>query len=369
MSGPRARVLVLTPDFPPATGGIQTLMHELVRHLDRVAAGVVTFASPGCEAFDARSSIDVRRIDQWRASHRLSVLRLNAAAVRAAVATRPDVILSGHIVLAPATLTLHRVLRRPVVQYVYANEFAARPGLTRRAVRGADAVIAVSRHTERMAHATGKDPREVHLVPPGVAPRASVRSERRSRPTILTVARLAVDYKGHDVMIRALALVRDRVPDVEWIVVGEGPLRQALQALAQREGITDSVRFLGEVSDAERDRWMDRAHVFALPSRLPASGTGGEGFGIVFLEAAVHEMPVVAGAVGGAMDAVAHEETGLLVDPEDPVAVADALSELLLDPARARALGLAGARRTSQFSWARVATAVEDVLLRTAGRR
>ena len=121
--------------------------------------------------------------------------------------------------------------------------------------------------------------------------------------------------------------------------------------------------FVGAVSDAERDRWVARARVFAMPSRLPPGGVGGEGFGIVYLEAAARGLPVVAGNVGGAVDAVVDGVTGLLVDPADPAAVADALVALLTDRERAEALGRAGAERAREFAWPEIARRVEDVLL------
>ena len=124
----------------------------------------------------------------------------------------------------------------------------------------------------------------------------------------------------------------------------------------------DSIRFLGAVSDAERDDALDRAHVFVMPNRAPPGGVGGEGFGIVYLEAAAHGLPAVCGNVGGVVDAVVQGETGLLVDGEDPRAVAEAVSDLLLDPSRARALGDAGARRAKEFAWPVVAKQVEDLV-------
>ncbi len=122
------------------------------------------------------------------------------------------------------------------------------------------------------------------------------------------------------------------------------------------------------MSDAERDAALARAHVFAMPSRLPPGG-GGEGFGIVYLEAAAHGLPVVAGDVGGARDAIVHGETGLLVDPESPAALADALSDLLLDPPRARALGEAGAQRARGFAWPLIAREVEELAFEVSSRR
>jgi phosphatidylinositol alpha-1,6-mannosyltransferase len=149
------------------------------------------------------------------------------------------------------------------------------------------------------------------------------------------------------------------------VVIGDGPLHAELVELARTRGVSDMIVFTGPLSDDERDAWLDRAHVFVMPSRLPPRGRGGEGFGIVYLEAAAHSLPVVAGKVAGAVDAVDDGNTGLLVDPTSPTAVADAVLELLLDRRKADALGRAGAARAADFAWPKVAARVEDVLLRT----
>ena len=175
-------------------------------------------------------------------------------------------------------------------------------------------------------------------------------------------------YKGHDTILRALPAIRARVPDVHWIVVGEGRLRPRLEALADSLGVREAVTFTGHVTDGERDELLESAHLFAMPSRLPDEGNGGEGFGIVFLEAGAHGLPVVAGAVGGALDAVIDGQTGLLVDPTSSEAVGAAITELLLDPERAARLGLQGAAHARECTWERHAAAVRELMAEvTAG--
>jgi phosphatidyl-myo-inositol dimannoside synthase len=146
-------------------------------------------------------------------------------------------------------------------------------------------------------------------------------------------------------------------------VIGEGPLRGELEQLAGSLNLSPAVSFLGAVKDGVRDAWLGRCDVFAMPSRLPGAGAAGEGFGTVYLEAAAHGKPVVAGNVAGAVDAVADGETGLLVDPTDADAVAAAIAALLGDRQLARRLGTAAAARAHTFAWPLIASRVESLLL------
>jgi phosphatidyl-myo-inositol dimannoside synthase len=306
-------ILVLTPDFPPAVGGIQMLMHRVVHHAPALRGQVITLGSEGDRDFDRRGRLEVTRVRARSLPHAAAVAALNARGVVRAMSRKPDVVLSGHIATSPAASAIRRLLGVPVVQYLYGHEVGVRP-----------------------------------------------------RPTVVTVGRLEDRYKGHDVLVRALPLVRARVPDVRWVVIGDGSLRGPLESLARATGVSDLVHFTGAVGDAERDRWLREAHVFAMPSRLPADGLAGEGFGIVYLEAGLRGLPVVAGAVGGALDAVLDGRTGLLVEPNDHVAVADAIASLLTDRARAEALGRAGAEHARRHAWPNVAERLERLIREVA---
>jgi phosphatidyl-myo-inositol dimannoside synthase len=357
------RVLVLTPDFPPARGGIQVLVHRLVQNWRRVRARVVTLDHLGADTFDREGGLEVVRVGSTRGPRRASLAALNARSLREALIFRPDVVLSAHIVTSPAARAIRRTRRIPVVQYLYALEMGARPGLAASAVRHADAIVAISEHTRQLAITAGADPSRIHCLPPGVDLPAQVNRASATTPTVLTVAQLLQRYKGHDVLTRALPLIRSRVGDVEWVIVGDGPYKPQVAELVRSHNLEGRVRFVGSVSDFERDAWLDRAHVFAMPSRVPATGIGGEGFGITYLEAGAHYLPVVGGDVGGTRDAVVDGETGVLVDPNDHVAVADAIADLLVDPERAWRLGRAGAARAQAFAWPLMAARVEDVIL------
>jgi phosphatidylinositol alpha-1,6-mannosyltransferase len=323
---------------------------------------VVTLASPGGRRFDSEGGLATRRVEAHTGGGRARMLALNAGGLRRALRFRPDVTLSAHAITSPAAAAVRRLLGRRVAQYFYANEILGKPRLSAFAATSADVVIAISAYTASLIAATGASPVNLKLIPPGVDLPSDPGALPVERPTVLTIARLKHPYKGHDVLIRALTGVRARVPDVQWVVIGEGPLRPGLEALARSCGLAGTARFLGAVSDEVRKSWLRRADVFAMPSRL-----AGEGFGIVYLEASAYGTPVVAGNVGGALDAVADAISGLLVDPTDPAAVEGAVTRLLLDRELAQRLGRDGALRAREFAWPVIAGQVEAALLEPAG--
>jgi phosphatidylinositol alpha-1,6-mannosyltransferase len=365
----RPRLLILTADFPPERGGIQVLVHHLAAGLPAFETRVLALNCPGAGAFDAGSGVATRRVHVPARAGAARIVGLNAAGLLEALRFRPQVTLSAHVLASPAAAVIARVLGARTVQYAYANEIVGKPRLSAFAVRRADVVIATSSYTAELVEATGAHPDDMRLIPPGVDLPGDPAPLNSERPTVLTVSRLKDAYKGHDVLIDALARVRERIPELQWVVVGDGPLRPALEAQARAAGIADCARFLGAVDDEQRDSWLRRADVFAMPSRLPGAGLAGEGFGIVFLEASAYGKPVVAGNVGGALDAVADGESGLLVDPTDAGAVAEAITSLLLDEQLRLRLGAAGAARAREFTWPTIAARVQAVLLEAAEAR
>jgi phosphatidylinositol alpha-1,6-mannosyltransferase len=334
------------------------LTARLVENFTSFDACVVTLEPPAAEP--RHSEPGIMRIGR-RSPARLSVLALNVAAARAGLRQPPDVVLSMHIVCAPAVALIRATCRVGAAQYLYAKEVPARPRLARAAMQLAQRTICVSRHTRELALAAGGPAERIMLLHPGVDLPPPVSGEKESRPTIVTVARLSDRYKGHDVMVAALARIRSSLPEVQWVVIGDGPLRAELETAAQAAGVADAAQFLGAVDDAERDRWLARSHVFAMPSRVPPD-RGGEGFGIVYLEAGAHGLPVVAGRAGGAVDAVLDGETGVLADADDPDSVADAILRLLGDQTLARAMGVRGRAHAERHTWSAVAAELEREL-------
>jgi len=362
----------LACDFPPAIGGIQKLTHGLCRGL--VEAGqpvqVIATSQPGDEAFDATSGVPTTRchgggrvstaITLGRALRRLAA---NGAEEAVAVATKwsPE----GH-----AYLMLGTGRRLPMILMGYGREFRPEParrvrGLAQRMVmRAAAGAIVISRYTKEQMTAAGVPEHRIRIVPPAIdpdefSPPADLERARQAlgwpkAPTLLTIARL-VRRKGIDTVIESLARIACAGPEVEYVVVGDGPDTARLVELSRRLGVAPRVHFVGEVSEQQKAACLHLCDVFVMPSRdLPSEPP--EGFGIVYLEANVCGKPVIAARTGGVEDAVEEGVNGILVEPEKPDQVAEAAAHLLTHADAAQALGTQGRQRVlERFTWGVIA--------------
>lgn len=224
--------------------------------------------------------------------------------------------------------------------------------LMRRVCRGASAVLVNSRYTQALV-ADSAGVRESRIVRPvvqaerfGVSAAANPRRIPDKR-VILTVARLS-GSKNHAAVLGVLPDLLKEYPDLVYRIVGSGEQEAALRDMAAEMGVAGSVIFEGEVSEADLPLYYQACELFVLVSKEFTAQTGVEGFGIVFLEAAASARPVVASRSGGISDAVADGETGILVDPDHPAALKNAIVRLLTDREYARRLGEAGRRRVEQ---------------------
>lgn len=255
---------------------------------------------------------------------------------------------------------LARALRLPLpgfpppryVVFVHGIELAtATHGARARVLRGAHRLLANSEFTAAaLRRALPEHADRVRVVPLCLDPErvrawqaAQTGAEPARELAALMVGRMWSEErgKGHDALIEAWPEVSRRVAGAQLWIVGEGDDSPRLRELARRCGVESSVRFLGRVSDAELGALYRRASVYAMPSRQ-------EGFGLVYAEAMWHGLPCIGSNSDAAGQVIVDGETGCLVPYADPRATADAVSALLADPARARALGEAGRRRARE---------------------
>jgi phosphatidylinositol alpha-1,6-mannosyltransferase len=355
------RVLLVTNDFPPRRGGIQSYLENLVNELVLAGDHSITVYAPkwkGADDYDRRaaaSGVDVVRHPTTLMVPEPSVaVRMRRLIARDGI----DTVWFG----AAAPLALLAPLARDagarrVIASTHGHEVGwsmlplARTAL-RRIGNDTDVVTFISHYTRsRFASAFGPQAALEHLAP-GVdterfEPDSVARAELRARyglggrPVIVCVSRL-VPRKGQDMLIQALPSIRQRVPGAALVIVGGGPYLDKLRRLAHGFGVADDVVFTEGVPAEELSAHHAMADVFAMPCRTRGSGLDVEGLGIVYLEASATGVPVVAGRSGGAPESVRDGETGLVVDGWDVGAIAAAVGDLLADPQRAAAMGAAG---------------------------
>jgi phosphatidylinositol alpha-1,6-mannosyltransferase len=351
-----ARTLLVTNDFPPRAGGIQNYLQALVDRLPPGEVAVYAPAWPGAAEFDAALAYPVHRHPTSLMLPLPAVARRAAALARAHRATTVWFGAAAPLALLGPGLRRSAGVRR-VVASTHGHEVgwsmlpAARQVL-RRIGRDADAITVVSRYTRgRIASAFGPDA-ALEPLPPGVdaqrfRPDPAARAALRRRyglgdaPVVTCVSRL-VARKGQDQLVRALPLVRARVPGARLLLVGDGTDAPRLRRLAAAHGVAEHVVFTGAVAAGDLPAHHAVGDVFALPCRTRGGGLDVEGLGIVLLEASASGLPVVAGDSGGAPETVREGVTGHVVGGRDLPALVTALTGLLADPDRGRAMGVAG---------------------------
>ena len=291
----------------------------------------------------------------------IAKLRFAGEALKVA-RSRYDLIICSHLALAPIAAAARLAFGCRYWISCYGIEaWRSLPRLEFLALERAALVLPISHFTAKMLNevsglsynkmrilynAIPNDFASALVTPNGVEPIA-VRAGRDTR-VVLSVGSLSksVAYKGFDVVIRALPKVLEAVPNVRYVIVGDGDDKENLKGLAAEIGVGDHVDFAGEVSDAELAAYYRACDVFVLPSRtVQRNGYWeGEGFGFVYLEAALAAKPVVGSRDGGAAEAVLHGTTGLLVDPASVSDSANALITLLQDPEMRTRMGREGQR-------------------------
>lgn len=356
------RLLLVTNDFPPRQGGIQSFLWEIVRRLPPDQIAVYCSNYSGAAEFDRDLPFPVRR-------HPTGLLIPTPAARRRVVAARSEFGSTSVWFGAAAPLgLLAPALRAAGAQRLVATThghevgWALLPGarqLLRRIAAGVDVVTYLGEYTRtRLARVMGERA-QLERLTPGVdtttfTPQTSGDSIRArygvvGAPVVVCVSRL-VPRKGQDALIEAWPAVRARVPAARLLIVGGGRYADRLHRLARRHQVAETVSFTGPVPFAQLPQHFAAGDVFAMPCRTRRLGLDVEGLGMVFLEASATGLPVIAGDSGGAPDAVRDGETGYVLDGRDQNALADRLVQLLQDRELARSMGERG-RHWVEADW------------------
>ena len=350
------RHLLVTNDFPPKVGGIQSYLWELWRRLPPGDISVHTTPYPAANEFDVGQDFEVTRS---REPVLLPYPWLRGRVDRLAEQFAADLTIWDPAV--PVGMSAPRS-KLPYAVVLHGAEVTI-PGrlpvtrtLLARVLNGASLVICAGRYVAAEAERAARRPLPTLIVPPGVdtgrfspldaAERDSVRSELglpTDAPVVVGVSRL-VPRKGMDTLIRAAGRLRSRFPDLVVAIAGSGRDQRRLKDLVEHTGAP--VRILGRLPDSLLPGLYGAGEVFAMPCRSRWRGLEQEGFGIVFVEAAACGVPQIAGESGGAAEAVEHGVTGLVLEhPESDRDLADAIADILEDEQRRTRMGLASRER------------------------
>jgi phosphatidylinositol alpha-1,6-mannosyltransferase len=345
------RLTLLTQDFFPNRGGLQEYLFEVAQRLgETIEVSVLTPVDgplpPGCR-FRRVVASSLNPFHLWRHLRRLS----------------PDVLLLGH---ARLKMFLAGQLWGGYATVTYGNDFIAaqkrwhRPLFNALMRRSSPLMVNSNAMGERLQALGMQHP---VVVLPGANPdRLAPAESPPPDPVLLTVSRL-VSRKGIDTVLLSLPALLEEFPNLCYQIGGKGPERESLEALANDLGVARAVRFLGFVPDEALPDLYRSASVFVMPTREEVEASSVEGFGIVYLEASASGLPVVAASSGGAVEAVRDGQTGLLVPPDDPARLAEALGTLLREPELCRRLGRNGRRWVeTEMNWDRAAREIREAL-------
>lgn len=377
--------LLVSELFPPAVGGSAVLFDNIY---SKLPAGSVTVLTDDAFTGDrSASGLPLARrplnTPWWGLAHPKGLLHHLGTARAVRATSRPGTVVHcGRILPEGVAARFARFAGGPpFVCWAHGEDLATALSsreltlTTRWVLRKTAAAFANSENTKAFLTRFGLAPEKITVVYPGVDRRrfhpgvdgAGIRARHGigNGPVLLSVGRLQA-RKGHDVAIQAVARLAAQVPDVRYLIVGDGEERKRLEDLA-RVHASAHVTFVGEVSESDLPKYYAASDIFLLPNRVERGDF--EGFGIVFLEAAACGKPVIGGASGGVVEAVDDGRTGLLVDGARVDAVFDAIARLAASPDERRRLGDEGRRRAQdRFSWDAAAARVLAVHEAVAAR-
>lgn len=362
------KILLVSLDYPPLSGGVANLSYKTAKVLSAETELFIVVASAveGYKEFDKRSNLTTFRVTNVKIFRDIALFFLILYLV---FKFRVEVIynLTWY---PPAVIAyfVNIITRTPYVIHVHAADyFEDRRGVFNKIkysrLRGlvkkltfdrANRVITVSGFMKDKLIVRGIDALKIETVYPGVDcgrfapgldPKEVIsRHGLKNKKVLLTVSRLD-DYKGSDMVIKALPKIAAKFPDIAYLIIGSGPYEKYLRGLVEELDLNDRVIFAGWVDDDILPLYYNACDIFIMLSREISAEAKVEGYGLVFLEASACGKPIIAGRSGGIGDAVIDGVTGILVDPLNLDEIDDAVTKILSDNHYARALGANGLNR------------------------
>jgi phosphatidylinositol alpha-1,6-mannosyltransferase len=356
MASDNEKVLFITNDFGPRAGGIETFIIGLIERRAFASTIVYTSAQENSQEYDANweRKFGVKVV---RDSSRILLPTPKVARRISKLVKTENIKTVAFGAAAPLGLLAHSIKRAGIVRIValthghevwWARVFPFNL-LMRRIGRGVDSLTYLGEYTHQMISRALDQRAKLAMVKiaPGIdtqhfRPRNS-EDLRKSlnlaeKKVIVCVARL-VHRKGQDRLIEAMPQILRSIPNAHLLIVGEGPYRQHLVKRVDQLEIKEDVTFVGRIGYEQLPEYICVGDLFAMPSRSRFWGLEVEGLGISYLEASACGLPVIAGASGGAPDAVDEGKSGVVVSGVDNDAIAKAVIQFLNDPETSKTIG------------------------------
>ena len=380
--------ILFTADyFLPHAGGSRVYYYNLYSRLAQNFPDIVTVLTkkvPGWKQFDLRAMTDKFRIircskplPNLRAKHLAKIGLPLMSTFGQLLRQRIDIIHAGDLYPQGVIACLmKRWFQIPFVAFCHGEDitqsdrYRYQPRVRNWIYQSADAVIAACQFARDNLVRIGVPEQRIVTITPGVdyerfSPRPPSRElmaryDLSGRKVLLTVARI-FPRKGHEIVIRAVARLVSRFPDLVYLIVGLGPEQKRLQELVVELGLNEYVRFTGYVPDESLAGLYNASDIFVMPNGEDEGGDI-EGFGMVFLEANSAGKPVIAGRSGGTADSVVDGINGYRVDPKDVDEIASTIERLLRNPGLCARIGEAGRRRAcGEFDWGKRAAQLRQL--------
>lgn len=384
-------ILMMAPQFPPIMGGVATRSYESAKSLAKMGeqVTVLTMAPKADSSRANHNGVNVISVNWLNkivgcgvVGFMVKVIVFFLYGMYIAKVRKIDLIYSTLIDVGLSSMIISKLFGTPYFVAIHGMEVTNPRGISKKwiqfVLRNASALIILANRQRVSLLKLGVSDKKICLIPEGIdidkfnlaiRPQEIVsRFDLDGKKVILTVGRL-VKRKGHDMVIKSLPGVLEKVPEAIYLIVGTGPEEQNLRELGGGLGLEEKVIFAGFVPDEDVPKYYSASDVFIMPSR-EIGETDIEGFGLVFLEANACGKPVVGGKSGGISDAVADGVSGILVDPLSVDEISQALITLLSNRELAVKLGSQGRERVEeQFSYpataAKFSEAFDSVKLKT----
>ncbi len=363
MKGLKKKLLLITPDFPPQIGGIQNILYNICREVNKSKISVIAPRSKTLTNFDSHQNFRIYRTRTFSDSTKFLIPFMLMKGLSVIKKEKPKLVICGHIYAGPICLLFKKIFNIPYLVFTYALEIMDRRyvNMIKFILKNAERVVVLSDFVGEYLVNLGLKEKIVKIPPsidttlfhPDVDPIPVIRKYHlEGKKIILTVGRLDAreQYKGHDIVIRTLPTVLESIPNLRYLIVGGGTDEVRLKRIVKKLHLEDIVVFTGSIPHIQIAQFYTASDLFIMMSKKIVTDrkVKTEGFGIVFAEANACGKPVIGGKSGGVSDAVLDGVTGLLVDPESQKEIANAIVQLLKDRKLSKGLAKRGRERVLQ---------------------